>query len=45
MGLKVELTLPPKYYKERIAEAKKAGDMKKSKRTRKTVSAKRKRNK
>lgn len=31
MGLEVEIMLPLKYYKERIAEAKKAGDMKKVK--------------
>ena len=37
MGLKVELTLPPKYYKERIAEAKKAGDMKKVKELKKQL--------
>jgi len=31
MGLRVEITYPPKYYKEQIAKAKKAGDMKKVK--------------
>ena len=31
MGLQVEIMLPPKYYKEQIAKAKKAGDMKKVK--------------
>jgi len=31
MGLEVEIMLPLKYYKERIAEAKKAGNMKKVK--------------
>tara|TARA_R100001224_G_C3891805_1_gene105255 strand:+ start:81 stop:497 length:417 start_codon:yes stop_codon:yes gene_type:complete len=31
MGLKVEIMLPLKYYKEQIAKAKKAGDMKKVK--------------
>ena len=31
MGIEVEIMLPLKYYKERIAEAKKAGDMKKVK--------------
>jgi len=37
MGLKVELNLPPKYYKELIAEAKKAGDMKKVKELKKQL--------
>ena len=31
MGLRVEIILPIKYYKEQIAKAKKAGDMKKVK--------------
>ena len=31
MGLRVEIMLPIKYYKEQIAKAKKAGDMKKVK--------------
>jgi len=31
MGLKVEMILPVSYYKEQIAKAKKAGDMKKVK--------------
>jgi len=37
MGLEVEIMLPLKYYKERIAEAKKAGDMKKVKKLEKQL--------
>ena len=37
MGLRVEITYPPKYYKEQIAKAKKAGDMKKVKKLEKEL--------
>jgi hypothetical protein len=37
MGLRVEITYPPKYYKEQIAKAKKAGDMKKVKELQKAL--------
>ena len=37
MGLKVEMILPVSYYKEQIAKAKKAGDMKKVKELKKDL--------
>ena len=37
MGLRVEITYPPKYYKEQIAKAKKAGDMEKVKELQKAL--------
>ena len=41
MGLRVEITLPPKYYKEQIAKAKKAGDMKKVEKLKESLKLKR----